>query len=194
MRRFLLCVTVAATLAVGLAAGTATSAGTLKGGIVIADVHVQVVLRPEMSHPSPQRLGIAHIHVVGVDLDPTPPVTSFEQQADVGFVSCEPAGSAQCSFLPPALTLINFVQFDSSPGADPKVATVSYSWRGPTNNLNVGIMTLHDGGVPGNGLTGALDSATGEPMTNDYLEWGSPTGRPTYSGFVLAGQVTVLRY
>ncbi len=194
MRRFLLCVTVAATLAVGLAAGTATSAGTPKGGVVIADVRVQVVARPEMSRPFPQRLGIAHIRVVGLDLDPTPPLTDFEQQADVGFVSCEPSGSLQCSFLPPVLTRINFVQFDNFAGADPKVATVSYSWRGVTNGLNVGIMTLRDGGAPGNGLTGALDSATGEPLTNDYLQWGSPTGRPAYSGYVLAGQVNVVRY
>jgi hypothetical protein len=81
MRRFLFCVTVAATLAVGLAAGTATSAGTPRGGVdrVMADVYVQVVLRPEMIFPA-QRLGIAHIQVQGWDLDPTPPVTSLNNK------------------------------------------------------------------------------------------------------------------
>jgi hypothetical protein len=112
----------------------------------------------------------------------------------VGFVSCEPAGSLQCSFLPPTATPINFVQFDSFSGADPKVATVSYSWPNGQNSVNDGIMSLRDGGAPGNGLTGAVDLGTGESMTNDYLLWGSPAGRPTFSGFVLAGQVTFHRH
>jgi hypothetical protein len=132
---------------------------------------------------------VAHIQVHAWDFDPTPPTFIGQPQGDEGWISCD----GDCTnYLPAARTPIAWVQFYPGPNPPSNVATVTFNWGGSAN-FRTGIMGLVDGGAPGNGLTGAIDSSTGEPSTTDEISFGSPSGRPSFVGYVLEGQVTVAR-
>jgi hypothetical protein len=183
----LACAAVAVTAVVAFPA-TANKGNLDKSNVdrVMVDVTVQVVQLPDLFNPDPQQLGVAHVQVHAYDLDAAAPLELSGQTADGGWVSCEPVLSAACSVLPTTATSILWVDLTSS--SDPNTASISFS----TGSSSGGLLTLHDGGTPGNKLTGET-SVTGSAQTADWLRWGDWRGRPAVEGWVLSGNVTIDR-
>ena len=168
-------VAVVAGISVG-AGATATPKGHV--GRAFADAYVQVEADFGVS---PQVLGIAHIQVHAYDFDPSHPASAFDQQSDEVGLSCTPVtGTNPCVAFPQGQTL-NFVDHIT-----PDSASISMS----APNSTVTFLTLVDDGVPGNAATGQ-STATGTAITNDWIRWALPGSGISWTGYLLAGQVTV---
>lgn len=184
MRKILIALGTACTLALGTGADLATSAGTPKGGVdrIMTDVYVQVIQRVDLGNWYPIQIGIAHVQVHAYDVDPLSPRFQVGQTADEGWVSCEPVGSPQCSVLPNGGARTDILWVDMT-GTDTQTVSVS---------AGSDFLVLHDGGTPGSGVTGAT-SDSGAAETSDYLRWGNWRGRPSFDAWVLSGNVTINR-
>ncbi len=184
----LLAAAAAALVALPAGARPARSAAAHGAGRVKADVYVQVVQRVDMQNLFPRQLGVAHIQVHASDVDPSAPLSIFGQTADEGWVSCESAAAEACALLPTQHMPIFWADFASS--SDP--ASVSISFRRDPAILIGDVLTLHDGGSPGNRLTGET-SETGSAQTADWLRWSDWRGRPSFEGWVIAGNIHITR-
>jgi hypothetical protein len=182
----LACAAVAVMAVVAFPATAKNKSGAKGSDRVMVDVFVQVVQLPDLFNPEPQQLGVAHVQVHAYDVDAAAPLSLSGQTADEGWVSCEPVLSAACSVLPTTATSILWVDFTDA--SDPTTVSLSLSTSPSTGDL----LTLHDGGTPGNKLTGET-SVTGSAETSDWLRWGDWRGRPAFEAWVLDGNVTIDR-
>jgi hypothetical protein len=180
MKRYLLLYLVVMVAAFAGAFAQAGSADpTPLGGVdrVMADFTAEVWWGQDGPFP-PFLAGVAHIQAHAYDLDRAPITNQFAQTGDVGWTSCDPVGSFQCSLFPKGgeRTNILWVYFSSGGGLGALIAT------GEAN-----LLALSDGGAPGN-------EPIGFQATRDSFGTFYGIGRIHQYGPLLGGNITIRRY
>lgn len=174
MKRFLFLV-VSAAVAASAAAGAGTArvaSPPNKAARITADVYLQVVREPQNGYDWTP-VGIAHLTVQATDGDPSGPLSSGPQAGDDGTVACESADPLACYV---AQGPIAWVQVQSD---DEVLISIGGS-----------LLTLHDGGSPGNRPTG-VTSASGVAETADFVRFGDWAGLAHFDAWVISGNVKI---